>query len=119
MRGLVDRERLLRFMQELGRQSRATARVYFTGGSSAVLIGREGTIDYFHYDFYAQALAKIERSHRRDLLDVAAMADRGRIEVPRLRDFFSAIEPQFFRYPALDLPSFRKAVERFIESWRP
>jgi hypothetical protein len=26
-------------------------------------IAREGSIDFFHYDFYAQALAKIERGH--------------------------------------------------------
>ena len=30
----------------------------------------------YHYDLYAQALAKIERGHRRDLDDVAAMLTR-------------------------------------------
>src|SRR2546421_7881986 len=30
-------------------------------------IQREGTLEFFHYDFYAQALAKIERGHSADL----------------------------------------------------
>ena len=46
MRGLVDRERLLRFMRELGRRSPAEGRIYFSGGSSAVLLEwRSSTID--------------------------------------------------------------------------
>src|SRR5947207_15572439 len=31
-------------------------------------ITRVGAIDFFHYDFYAQALAKIERGHNTDVL---------------------------------------------------
>jgi len=46
MRGLVDRDRLTRFMRALGRAARAPARVYLTGGASAVLLEwRAGTID--------------------------------------------------------------------------
>ena len=30
---------------------------------------REGTIDFHHYDFYSQALSKIERAHARDVAD--------------------------------------------------
>ena len=41
---------------------------------------REGTIDFHHYDFYAQALSKIERAHDRDVDDVREMAARGLIE---------------------------------------
>jgi hypothetical protein len=37
MRRLTDRERLLRFMRRLGRESKIEARVYLTGGASAVL----------------------------------------------------------------------------------
>src|SRR5215216_1478402 len=47
-------------------------------------IAREGEIDFFHYDFYAQALAKIERGHSTDLLDVREMIDRGLVEPTRL-----------------------------------
>lgn len=36
-------------------------------------IAREGRVSFHHYDFYSQALAKIERSHARDLADVREM----------------------------------------------
>jgi hypothetical protein len=46
MRRLTDRERLLRFMQRLGRESRVEARVYLAGGASAVLLDwRATTVD--------------------------------------------------------------------------
>ena len=74
-------------------------------------IVREGSIDFHHYDFYAQALAKIERAHARDLEDVREMAARHLIEPTRLVAFFEQIAPQLHRYPALDPASFRRAVE--------
>ncbi len=79
-------------------------------------IAREGGIDFFHYDFYAQALAKIERGHSTDLLDVRQMIDRGLIEPPRLLEYFSRIEDQLYKYPAIDAKSFRRAVEKFIQN---
>lgn len=46
MRGLVDEDRLRRFMRALGAEADAPVRVYFTGGATAVLSGwRESTID--------------------------------------------------------------------------
>ena len=46
MRGLSGREQVERFMQALGQAVRHPARVYLTGGASAVLMGwRETTID--------------------------------------------------------------------------
>jgi hypothetical protein len=46
MRRLVDAERLRTLMRRLGRESRAEARVYLTGGSTAMLYGwRSSTID--------------------------------------------------------------------------
>ena len=78
-------------------------------------IGREGGIDFFHYDFYAQALAKIERGHNTDRLDVHQMIDRGLVEPSRLLEYFSRIEDQLYKYPALDAESFRKAVEEFVK----
>ena len=79
-------------------------------------IAREGGIDFFHYDFYAQALAKIERGHNTDLLDVQQMIDRGLIEPSRLLEYFSRIEEQLYKYPAIDAKSFRRAVEKFIQN---
>ena len=79
-------------------------------------ISREGTIDFFHYDFYGQALAKIERGHTTDLRDVHEMIERRLIEPARLLELFSRIEDQLYKYPAIDAKSFRKAVEAFIQS---
>jgi hypothetical protein len=46
MRELADADRIHRLMNELGRESGADARVYFTGGATAVLYGwRAATID--------------------------------------------------------------------------
>ncbi len=36
-------------------------------------ITREGRISFHHFDLYAQALAKVERSHSQDLEDVREM----------------------------------------------
>jgi hypothetical protein len=74
-------------------------------------IAREGRLSFHHYDLYAQALAKIERGHARDRQDVQEMLARGLVEPQRLRELFAQIEPQLYRYPALDPASFLRAVE--------
>jgi hypothetical protein len=65
---------------------------------------------FHHYDLYAQCLAKIERGHHKDRADVAAMLERGLVQRERLQEFFEAIEPELYRYPAIDPPTFRAAV---------
>jgi uncharacterized nucleotidyltransferase DUF6036 len=77
-------------------------------------IRREGRLSFHHYDFYAQALAKIERAHARDVQDVRAMHTRGLIETGTLLHLFASIEPDLYRYPAIDARSFRAAVERTV-----
>lgn len=79
-------------------------------------IRREGTIDFFHYDFYSQALAKIERGHTTDILDVQQMIERGLVERSRLLEFFSRIEDRLYKYPAIDAKSFRDQVEKFVRT---
>ncbi len=168
MRSLADAPRIREFMRSLGRGARAQARVYFTGGASAVLegwrattidvdieivpdadavlkllpslkdelqinveqaspahfipelpgwrersrfIADEGTLAYFHYDFYAQALAKVERGHAEDLRDVREMLARKLVEPARALELFHAIEAGLYRYPAVDPRAFRKAVQ--------
>jgi hypothetical protein len=171
MRHPVDAKRVREFMRALGRGADTPARVYLTGGATAVLEGwRESTVDidlklvpetdalfralprlkdelamnlelaspsdfipeipgwedrsrfiaqegrlfFHHYDDYGQALAKIERGHDRDLADVSAMIERGLVDPGKLRAFFAAIEPQLYRFPAIDPRSFRAAVERAL-----
>jgi hypothetical protein len=77
-------------------------------------IRQEGRASFFHYDFYAQALAKLERAHDRDLADVRAMRDLGLIDGGKLRTLFERIEPALYRYPAIQPGAFRKQVEEFL-----
>jgi hypothetical protein len=74
-------------------------------------VGRFGKIDVYHYDLYAQALAKIERSHDRDRADVAAMLASSEVDRSRLLELFAAIEPGLVRFPGIDAASFRARVE--------
>jgi hypothetical protein len=64
-----------------------------------------------HYDLVAQALAKIERGHARDVADVRAMLERGLISESEVRKQFAHIEPELYRYPAVDPATFRQAVD--------
>ena len=167
MRALVDAARLREFMRALGHDVTHPARVYFTGGATAVLHGwrastidvdlklvpddeilraipglkerlamnielaapddfipvrkgweersvfvaQEGPLTFFHFDLVAQALAKIERGHRQDADDVQQMLARGLVTTTDLQSAFEAIEGSLYRYPALDPPAFRRAVE--------
>ncbi len=74
-------------------------------------ITREGSLSFYHYDFYAQALSKIQRGHDQDLSDVREMIARGLVEREGLWRRFEQIEPQLYRYPAIDPKAFRRVVE--------
>jgi hypothetical protein len=80
----------------------------------SVPVGRFGQVSVFHYDFVGQALAKIERGHDRDLLDVRAMLDRGLVTAEQLRDGFARIAPLLERYPHLDADTFEAKVNAFL-----
>jgi hypothetical protein len=81
----------------------------------SIFICQEGELSYFHYDLYAQALAKLERAHTQDLWDIREMMRSNRIDPQRALQLFSQIEPQLYLYPALDPVSFRRSVERLPE----
>jgi hypothetical protein len=74
-------------------------------------ITRKGRASFFHFDLYAQALAKVERGHRQDLEDVRAMLTRGMVNPARALEYYARIEPELYRFPAIDPTSFRRAVE--------
>jgi hypothetical protein len=170
MREPVTNERLRAFMRALATEVRDPARIYFTGGASAVsrgwrestvdvdvklvpdsdsilralpalkerllinvelaspadfvpelrgwqersiFVAREGQLDFFHYDFYSQALAKLERGHRKDRDDVEAMVRDGLIDRETLLSLFEEVEPLLIRYPAIDAASLRRVVVAF------
>jgi hypothetical protein len=75
-------------------------------------IALEGPISFHHYDFYTQALSKLERSHRKDLLDVGSMIRDGLVDPDRLHALFEEVAETLYRYPAVHPPSLRAAVER-------
>jgi hypothetical protein len=174
MRGLTDADRLRRFMAGMGAEASANARIYLTGGASAVLLGwrantvdidikivpeddrlyraipelkerlqvnvelaspadflpelsgwetrspfiaQEGRVAFHHYDFYAQALAKIERGHAQDVQDVEHMLEQRLVEPRRVLQFLDEIQPRLYRYPAVDPPAFRRAVEQALQRY--
>jgi hypothetical protein len=80
----------------------------------STFIAREGRLSFYHYDFYSQALSKIQRGHAKDLLDVREMMDRGLIDRDELRRRFEQIEPQLYRYPAIDPERFRTALNALL-----
>ncbi|MEO7658471.1 MAG: DUF6036 family nucleotidyltransferase [Pyrinomonadaceae bacterium] len=169
MRELATKNRIIEFMRLFGRKTRIEVRVYFTGGSTAVLlgwrettldidsrfepepdelyranpeikeklqlnielaapsdfipellgwqercqfIGREGSVSFFHYDPYSQALSKIERGHEQDLRDVKLMLSCGLVDPAKLLGHFKEIVPKLYKYPAIDPSTFAKAVNR-------
>jgi hypothetical protein len=76
----------------------------------SLFISREGRASFYHYDFYSQALSKIERGHAQDEADVHSMIAAGLVIRQRLADLFAAIEGQLHRYPAVDPPTFKSRV---------
>jgi hypothetical protein len=110
-------------MRALAAAARRPLQVYLVGGATRRLtidvdlkFGDDAdpvlrAIPAIHFDLYAQALAKIERGHDTDRNDVDALIARGLVDRERLLDYFNDIESELYRFPAVDPPSFRRAVE--------
>lgn len=79
-------------------------------------VAQEGALTVRHVDPYAQALAKIERGHALDRTDVQAMLEQGLIEPAEVRRLFGSIESELYRFPAIDVPSFRRQMEETLKS---
>lgn len=73
-------------------------------------IAQHGLLTFCHYDFYGQALSKIERDHPRDRHDVACMMNEGHVRRGRLKELFLEVEPQLIRYPAIDADTLKQRV---------
>ena len=84
----------------------------------SLFLARHGSIDFFHYDPYGQALSKLQRRHDRDLVDARFLVERGLVRAEKLREMFALIEPQLIRYPAVDPGTFRAAVMKFCDENR-
>jgi len=171
MRDLVDAPHIERFMEALGRATKANGRVYLTGGATAVLQGwrastididikvipdsdellreiprlkeqlninvelaapsdfipvpagweersplirRVGMVSFHHFDPIAQALSKAERGHEQDLRDIEDLIASGLVDPADARAQFDSMEPELYRFPAIDPASFRRSVEQLF-----
>jgi hypothetical protein len=83
-----------------------------------VWIAKHGQIDFYHYDYYSQALAKIARGFDRDLRDAAMLLTSGRISEPELLRLFEVITPAMVRFPNINPKVFRSKLDSFIGSVR-
>jgi hypothetical protein len=70
-------------------------------------------VDFRHFDFYSQVLAKLERGHERDMNDVFEFKKQRLVDPKKLLELFTQIRPQLKKFPAIDELSFTKTVEDF------
>jgi hypothetical protein len=75
-----------------------------------ISVAKEELLSFAHFDPYSQALSKLERAHAHDLEDVESMVRSGLVERARLRELFEEIEPELYRFPAIDPARFRASV---------
>jgi hypothetical protein len=104
-------------MRELGRAARTPSDfIPLPEGweSRSPLIRKEGKLSFHHFDPVAQALSKAERGHDQDLRDVREMIAGGLIDPAEVRAQFELIEPELYRFPAIDPTSFRETVENLF-----
>jgi Nucleotidyltransferase of unknown function (DUF6036) len=80
------------------------------------LIRREGKLSFHHFDPVAQALSKAERGHVQDREDVREMIESGLVDPAEARTQFAHIEPELYRFPAIDPEVFRAAVAELFGS---
>lgn len=75
---------------------------------------RAGAVSVHHFDFYSQALSKVERGFAHDLADARMMISSGLVEPDRLRELFKAVRSEFHRYPAIDRDSLGRRLDAFL-----
>ncbi|MBN1960177.1 MAG: hypothetical protein JW841_04465 [Deltaproteobacteria bacterium] len=70
-----------------------------------------GQINFYHYDLYAQVLAKIERGHTQDILDVKHYLTAELVDPNKLQQLFNAIYNELERYPAINANEFQRKLD--------
>ncbi|NJM38164.1 MAG: hypothetical protein HC845_10095 [Akkermansiaceae bacterium] len=83
--------------------------------SRSLFIARYGDTDFYHYDFYSQALAKLERNHIRDIADVECMYRSGLIKSERLLELFIQIESNLIRFPAIEIETLKDIINTWCD----
>lgn len=85
--------------------------------SRSPLVETVGSVTFRHFDPVAQALAKIERGHERDISDVHDLIAAGLATPASIRAELDRIEPDLYRFPAIDPPSLRAAVDEMLSPY--
>jgi hypothetical protein len=125
LRPVPDNDQLLRAIPQIKEQLQVNVELAWPGDfiplpngwqDRSIFIRREGRLDFYHLDPYSQALAKLERGHRRDEEDVRSMLTDGLIETAGLEQRLTEIESELYRFPAIDPASFRRRVEALRET---
>ena len=117
MRYPVDAERVRKLMAALGAEARHEGRIYLVGGATAVLIGwRSSTIDVDlklvpEDDDVLRAIPRLK-----DELEINVELASPDAFIPEVGDGRRGAPswPKLYRFPAIDAPSFRRAVEGFV-----
>jgi len=78
-------------------------------------IATYGLISFYHYNFVAQALAKLERGHKQDITDVKMMLIHKLITTKQILEGLEQIRSGLIRYPAISADAFVAFVEEFVE----
>lgn len=78
------------------------------------LVISDGNLQVRHFDLYSQALSKIERGFRQDLEDVQSMLTHHLVDPALLLELYDAIDPQLYRYPAIDPVAFRRKLDEAL-----
>jgi uncharacterized nucleotidyltransferase DUF6036 len=80
-----------------------------------IFIEKIGTVTFYHYDPYAQILAKVVRGFQRDLEDARKFVSTGMVDPARLRTLVEAIpDAMYARYPSLSQAAVGKALSDFL-----
>lgn len=85
-----------------------------------VFIETVGRVAFYHYDPYAQLLAKVVRGFGRDLQDAEGLLASGMVDAERFRALVHQIpESAYARYPSLSRQAVTEAVGGFLSAARP
>jgi len=79
------------------------------------LIRVEGKLSFHHFDPVAQALSKAERGHAQDRQDIKQLIASGLVDPAEAKAQFETIEPELYRFPAIDPRAFRASVEELFD----
>ena len=77
---------------------------------------KAGVVEFRQYDLYSQALAKLERGHATDWVDINAYLARGLIEKDRFEELFDGVKDDLMRYPAVDSEELMRRVDEFVHA---